>query len=251
MDHITLFIPVSSPALERSEVILSEFGYSVVHRPGHEVTHVLLPVPSFGSDGLIRGGGDLNALLDDLPRDVVIIGGNLDHPVLDRYRHIDLLQDPHYLWENAVITAHCALKYILNTLPVTLPGQQVLIMGWGRIGKSLAPLLRRLGAVVTVSARKPEDRAMIQALGYQAIDCQQPGFSPADYRIIVNTAPAPVLSAQRCRPDCYLLDLASRLGIMGEKVIWARGLPGKDAPESSGELIAKTVRHLFDKEASI
>jgi len=30
-----------------------------------------------------------------------------------------------------------------------------------------------------------------------------------------------------------------------DDVIWARGLPGKEAPESSGELIARTVLRLI------
>ena len=31
-------------------------------------------------------------------------------------------------------------------------------------------------------------------------------------------------------------------------VIWARGLPGKDAPESSGILIAKTIIRLLERK---
>ena len=30
----------------------------------------------------------------------------------------------------------------------------------------------------------------------------------------------------------------------GDDVLWARGLPGKDAPESSGKLIARTILRL-------
>jgi len=37
-------------------------------------------------------------------------------------------------------------------------------------------------------------------------------------------------------------------GIEGSHVIWARGLPGKDTPESSGKLIAKTVIRSLDRK---
>lgn len=251
MEHITICIPVHTPALDRAGAMLTAQSFSIVSEPGPEVTHLLLPVPSFAASGLIRDGGDLNAILERLPRDVVVVGGNLDHPVLQNYRKYDLLEDPDYLWKNAVITAHCALRYILNALPATVQGQPVLILGWGRIGKSLAGLLRSLGADVTVSARKTEDRAMIRAAGYHAVNCQDPGFDPQRYRVIVNTVPAPILDARNCSPGSYLLDLASRQGIAGENVVWARGLPGKDAPESSGNLIAETVHHLISKEASL
>ena len=40
------------------------------------------------------------------------------------------------------------------------------------------------------------------------------------------------------------IDLASEKGLGGEDVIWARGLPGIHAPESSGRLIAETCLRL-------
>jgi dipicolinate synthase subunit A len=68
------------------------------------------------------------------------------------------------------------------------------------------------------------------------------------YRVIFNTVPAPVIDeaeCELCRSDCLKIDLASELGIAGEDVLWARGLPGKDAPESSGRLIALTAARLL------
>jgi hypothetical protein len=51
-----------------------------------------------------------------------------------------------------------------------------------------------------------------------------------------------------CRPDCVKIDLASIQGIYGSDVIHARGLPGKQTPESSGILIANTIIRLLRKE---
>ena len=50
-----------------------------------------------------------------------------------------------------------------------------------------------------------------------------------------------------CFGNALKIDLASKPGIGGSDVIWARGLPGKDAPESSGELIAKTIIRLMEE----
>jgi hypothetical protein len=47
------------------------------------------------------------------------------------------------------------------------------------------------------------------------------------------------------RSDCLKIDLASQIGIEGDDVLWARGLPGKDAPESAGWLIARTIERLL------
>ena len=72
-----------------------------------------------------------------------------------------------------------------------------------------------------------------------------------EYRLIFNTVPAPVLSREQtahCRENCLKIDLASEKGIAGEDVVWARGLPGTDAPESSGKLIAETVLRLMEQK---
>lgn len=44
------------------------------------------------------------------------------------------------------------------------------------------------------------------------------------------------------------IDLASKPGIGGTDVLWARGLPGKFAPESAGKLIAQTILRLLKEE---
>lgn len=216
----------------------------MLSEPSMEVTHLLLPVPSFGPDGSIVGGGSLRTLLTLLPGNVTVIGGNLDCPELVGYRTVDLLQDEGYLAANAKITAYCAIKTALNQLPVILDGCPVLVIGWGRIGKCLSRLLRQMGANVTVCTRKETDRSILSAMGYAAVDFHQVDLTA--YKVIYNTAPTMVFPT--CPGDALKIDLASRLGLGSPDVIWARGLPGKDAPESSGELIAKTLIPILRKE---
>ena len=157
-----------SPAMGYCIRALKYAGITILSEPSMQVTHLLLPVPSFTPDGTIVGGGNLRTLLTLLPRNIIVIGGNLDRPELDDYPTVDLLQDAQYLALNAQITAHCAVKVALQQLPVILDGCEVLVIGWGRIGKCLAQLLQRLGANVTVCARKAADRSMLAALGYRA-----------------------------------------------------------------------------------
>ena len=241
-------IPFNNGALNQAGKFLNQYGITASPLPGTDVTHLLLPIPSFDPSGSIRGGGSIEGLLLQLPQDVCIIGGNLDHPALEGYSTVDLLKDPTYVTQNAAITANCALKYIMNALPVTLAEQSVLVIGGGRIGKCLAKLLRALDARVTILTRKETDRAMFSALGYMAITADA---DISRYRVIVNTAPAQVLTEEQfvtCPSDCLKLDLASIQGIPGQDVIIARGLPGKDAPETSGKLIADSVQRILYKE---
>lgn len=241
----SVILPIgSSTAITFASEVIQQKGFRVVDTPSTHVTHLLLPVPAWESPGVIKGGIPLYPLLQQLPESVTVIGGNLDVPELEKYPKFDLLKNTDYLAENAAITAHCALRLMLPMLPCTAEKLPVLVIGWGRIGKCLAQLLRGIGARVTVAARKQEDRAILRALGYEAVEFP---LDPTPYRVIFNTVPHPVLDAQPCK--ALKIDLASVKGMAGADVIHARGLPGKDAPESSGQLIAKTViQYLSGKE---
>lgn len=223
-----------SPALLHARNYLKSWGYCLTEDI-LSATHLLLPIPSFEGNGNVKGSGPL----PDLPTDLTVIGGNLQS--YDG-RKIDFLQDAYYLEENAAITAHCALKYA-----DILPGTKVLVIGWGRIGKVLAVLLGELGAEVTVAVRKEASFLSVQEGGFRAVYMQD--LRPREFDVVYNTAPASVLFSGECKEDAVLIDLSSWEGIFGKGVIRARGLPGKDAPEESGALIAKTaLRYILGKE---
>lgn len=252
MNGIWIYPAGSSAALQYAGQNLMDRGLSVAYSPSPDITHLLLPVPSFEADGRIRGGGILEHILGKLPESVTVIGGNLNHPALHGYRTLDLMCDPIYVAKNAAITAECAIGTAMQNLPTTLAGCPVLVIGWGRIGKCLAAKLKALGADVTVAARKAPDRALLQALGYLAEDPALLNYGLIRYRVIFNTVPVLILSKERmahCRSDCLKIELASSDGMEAPGVIRAKGLPGKDAPEASGQLIAEAVlRALARKE---
>ena len=240
----TLIYPIgSTEACACAGAYLEQTGFPLTDHPSPEVTHLLLDVPSFASDGSLRGGGSLPAVLERLPAETTIIGGKLNHPALTEHPVLDLLRDEDYLTRNAAITAECALRVADSLLPAVLPDTPALVIGWGRIGKCLAKLLTGLGCPVTVAARKSADRAMLSALGYDAVDISQiPGIL-SGIRLLFNTAPAPILDSGTLAgySRCIKIDLASTPGLEGRDVVRARGLPGQYAPESSGRLIAKTI----------
>lgn len=221
----------SSAALTYAVHNLEKAGCQILLQPDTSVTHLLLPIPSPVAD----------SVLARLPETVTVVGGNLpamDQPV------IDLLQDPVYVSKNANITAHCAVKLAMNKLTCILSDCKTLIVGWGRIGKCLGKLLRDMGVPVTIAARKEADRAMLEALGYST--CSVEDVDPSEFDLIYNTAPEMVFP--ECPGQGLKIDLASKLGLGGSDVLWARGLPGKMAPASSGQLIAETVLRLLEKE---
>ena len=220
MRTITVFPTGEAPAVQFAARELEKQGVKIGSSLSETVTHVLLSVPTKEPE------------LSALPQGVTVIGGNLE----GSFPKIDLLRDEQYLAENAAITADCALRLLAQYLPVAFRDCPILIIGWGRIGKCLAAMLKVLDADVTVAARKPSDLGMLTALGYRTVEIGN--IDPAPYRAILNTAPAPVLSPGG---RGVKIDLASRLGMAGEDVLWARGLPGKMLPEASGALIARSA----------
>ncbi len=254
MKNPLIFTAGYTPAAGYARQHLEALDLAVTNAPTPDVTHLLLDIPSFQTDGALRGGEDLQKLLDVLPSGVTVCGGKLTHPALSGYKTFDLLQDPSYLAENAYITAEAALNVALPRLPCLLRGCGVLVIGWGRIGKCLARLLKSMDASVTVAARKEHDRAILRALGCKALDIPEIAGTLHQYRLIFNTVPQMLLpesSMDGCRKDCVNIDLASQPGMAGPDIITARGLPAIHKSESSGVLIAKTLLRFVGKETGL
>ena len=251
MDQRLLYPIGISDSCHYASRLLEHAGFALTDHPSPDVTHLLLDIPSFDDKGFLRDGSDLKELLRMLPKSIAVIGGNLEQPYLSNYRKTDLLKDPVYLAKNAAITAECALQVCAPHLKSTFADAPVLILGWGRIGKCLARLLRALGCSVTVAARKESDRAMLEVLGYRAVDFSQISQTLRRCTVLFNTVPDLPLHSDL--PDACAnvtaIDLASYPGMQGKQVIPARGLPGKYAPESSGKLIAKTILRIYKEEA--
>lgn len=250
MANILIYPAGTTVACQYAASYLHKQHIPLVDHPTPEVTHLLLDVPSFAPDGSLRGGGAVERLLEMLPTCVTVVGGNLNHPALAEKEAVDLLKNENYLAMNAAITAECALQIAMPRLDTTLADSPALIIGWGRIGKCLARMLRGMGCDVTVAARKESDRAMLLALQYDTVDMAALLGTLPKYRLIFNTAPGPVLSAKQLEKtkNCVKIDLASRRGLECEDVLWARGLPGIYAPESSGRLIAQSLIHYIKEE---
>lgn len=254
MNGIRLYCAGNTAALTFARQNLLQQGFAFSEQPAPDVTHLLLPVPSFEADGRIRGGGIPAHILADLPEDITVVGGNIRSLSVHGYNTVDLLQDAQYVAENAAITADCAIRVAREQMGVVWQKCPVLVIGWGRIGKCLADQLKALGADVTVAARKESDLAILQALGYN-VQNSLVLSSLGRYQVIYNTVPAVVLSKEQCKacdPGAIKIELASKPGIEDPGVISALGLPAKYAPETSGKLIADTfVRLLQRKEQKL
>lgn len=163
-----------------------------------------------------------------------------------------LADDAALAYLNGVPTAEGAIALAMEQTVETLSGADVAVLGFGRTGRVLAAMLRGMGSRVTVAARRPEDRAAAQALGYRPTDF--PGLARAleGALAVFNTVPAPVLGADALaalRPGGIVIDVASAPGgtdfvaarQLGVRALLAPGLPGKRAPRTAGENQARVI----------
>jgi len=164
-------------------------------------------------------------------------------PDFEKLSVFDYSMQEVFLIRNAQATAEAIVMLAIEHIPILLCGSNILITGCGRIGKFTGMMLSNLGANVYAATRNPENAAVMSAVGAKTLDYNHINEIISDIDLIINTAPAYVLYSRE-REASVKIDLASIRGIAGDDVIWARGLPGKYAPERSGKLIADTVLRL-------
>lgn len=160
-----------------------------------------------------------------------------------------------YALLNAVPTAEGAIKIAIENTPYTLWKSRVLVIGYGRVGKILSDRLKNMGCDVTVSARKPADFAMLDALGFKTTHTAHLNDKPLEYDIVFNTVDVKVIDDKTFKnsPARLIVDLSSSGGFNpiaaeenGIKAIKAPGLPGKVAPETAADILCGTITHIIN-----
>ncbi len=191
----------------------------------------------------------------------VLIAGGISPEVYemanDEYIEIiDIMKREELAVLNTIATAEGTIQIAIENTNKIIHGSNVLILGFGRIGKVLARKLAGLSVKVTCAARKDEDLAWIQAYGHKATNINNLGENLKEYDIIINTIPHMILTEQKLKnvkKECLLIDLASNPGgidkkaikDMNLKLIWALSLPGKVAPTTSAEFIKETIYNIL------
>lgn len=228
---------------------------------------VILPLPAEGKNG------DLNApysskqhviseLLAALAPNSLVCGGKLS-PALralaqkNSLRLHDYMTVPQFVVGNAAVTAEGAVSLLANNIASTVFDTNVLVVGYGRIGRLLAHKLRGLDAKTFVISKNSESRALAEGMGLYALSPSDTAVYSA-FDAVINTAPAQVIpSLEGFKKSCLLLELASAPGGFdrnelersGLRCINAAGLPGRYAPKSAARLVFDAVQGILKEEA--
>lgn len=226
---------------------------------------VVGPIP-FSSNGntLNMPFSDKDVTIRELMHNInakVLIAGGISPQVYemanDEYIEIiDIMKREELAVLNTIATAEGTIQVAIENTNKILHGSNVLILGFGRIGKVLARKLAGLSAIVTCAARKDEDFAWIEAYGHKSTNINNLGENLKQYDIIINTVPHIVLTEEKLKfvkDKVLLIDLASNPGGIDKKAVkdrnlkfvWALSLPGKVAPTTSAEFIKNTIYNIL------
>ena len=246
---------------ENSNIVMCEKLLDVVKN-----TEVIIgPIP-FSSNGntINMPFSDKEITIREMMHNInakVLIAGSILPEVYemanDEYIEIiDIMKREELAVLNTIATAEGTIQVAIENTNRILHGSEVLILGFGRIGKVLARKLAGLSVKVTCAARKDEDLAWIRAYGHIGTNINTIGENLSEFDVIINTVPHLILTEDRIKyvkEDCLLVDLASNPGGIDKKaaknknlqLVWALALPGKVAPVTTAEFIKDTVYNIL------
>ena len=248
-----------------------------IHTDGNEVIRLesldameekadVLVLPIMKQDGLkIACADGKNVYCTELPKHLekgaLVVGGRLSILQIEYFSALgfdvaDYFKREELVIKNCIPTAEGALQIAMQETGACIFGSNVLVIGYGRVGKATAKLFKAVGANTAVAARRLSSIAEAENYGMRSFDINEmyghiPGFS-----VIINTVPAMVLDngmLEAVAKNAVIIDLASKPGgvdfeaanQLNRRVVWALSLPGRVAPITSGEIIADAVRNII------
>ena len=206
----------------------------------------------------------LTELINKTSENTLILGGKIPPSFRrlaeeKRIRVRDYYESEEFQIKNAVPTAEGAIAVAMEALPITLAESNCAIVGYGRIGRTLASRLLGLSKNVTCVARSTKDLSWACCDGCKTVKLEKYKESPSEFDVIFNTVPHLIFDSELLRKThkkTLLIELASMNGgidtktadELGIKVIKAMSLPGKCSPESAGRIIYDSVKTILIEE---
>lgn len=256
----------------KEKVAYGAFSVNTVEEACKGVEVLILPLPGTDSEGVIRAVYAEQELrlsekaIDSIAKNALVIIGSARNYLKDwadkkNFKLLEVVELDEIAILNAIPTAEGAIQIAMEETAITIHGSKTCVIGFGRVGITLARTLKALGSDVTVVARNEGQLAR----AYEML-CNRASFSDLheimnSIDIVFNTVPSMVLNKdilQYANPKTIIIDLASQAGgtdfeaanAYGIKAILAPGLPGKIAPVSAGKILADVIPRLIIKELS-
>lgn len=227
---------------------------------------ILLPINGIHESGFVSSYKpdqtiNFGSFMPSLVKGTSIITGSIPTQWLQKANNLQLkvfqyADDDEIAILNSIPTAEGALQIAMEQLPITIHGSKVIIIGFGRVGETVAHLFKALGAKTIVAARRTSPLARAWEQGHEKININCLPDIVGDADIVINTVPVLIMNEtllRRVSSGALMIDLASPpYGIDFEaarqlniKAILAPGLPGKVAPRTAGLILSSTIPKLI------
>ncbi|MCL2631010.1 MAG: hypothetical protein FWD49_05765 [Firmicutes bacterium] len=166
--------------------------------------------------------------------------------------HTNYFDNEEFVYKNAYLTAEGTLAHIITNTDSSIVGLKTLILGYGKVGKALAKVLKDNYAFVAVANRigaKLDEAVLFADKTFKLSELKS---EIGNYAVVVNTIPHLVLTKdllKQLNSECFVIDLASLPGgvdtnavkELNIKLLHALGIPGKVAPKSASEYIKAVI----------
>ncbi|MFV8827201.1 dipicolinic acid synthetase subunit A [Alkalihalobacterium sp. APHAB7] len=231
------------------------------------VDAILLPVSGTGQQGEVEtifsneGIKLTKEILKKTPDHCVVYTGitndYLNQTVKAANRKlVKLLERDDIAIYNSIPTVEGTIMMAIQHTDITIHSSKVVVIGFGRVGMSVARTFAALGADVKVGARNSSHIARITEMGLQPFHTSKLIDQVSNVDICINTIPTLIVSADviaQMPTNSLIIDLASKPGgtdfryaeKRGIKALLAPGLPGIVAPKTAGQILANVLATLL------
>lgn len=229
---------------------------------------LVLPIVGTGEQGQITSAFTSKQLvlkedhIASLPANCMVFSG-IARPYLKqlcekhRVQLFELLSRNDVAIYNSIPTVEGALMMAIQHTDITIHNSTTIVLGFGRVGLSLARVLYAIGAKIRVGVRRTDDMARAFEMGLESFLMEGLVTEVNNADLIFNTVPALVIDAailKNMPHDVVIIDLASKPGGVdyayaekrGIKAILAPSLPGIVAPRTAGSILANAMIQIIN-----
>lgn len=166
--------------------------------------------------------------------------------------HLDYMDDEAFVVKNAHLTAEGALSFLIQNCDISLRHMHALVLGYGRVAKSMAKVLKDNYSQVDIATDNKLERNIAVAFEDNTFSLSGYHHKLPEYNAIINTVPKIILQGEILKlidKKCFILDLASLPGgldfkeaeDLGLKFMHALGVPGRIAPKTAGLYLKDSI----------
>ena len=188
-----------------------------------------------------------------LPFSCIIFASHQREDVMESLKQCifcDYADDEEYAMQGAMLTAENFLPIMIENTSQSIYDEKILIIGGGRIAKSLWSLFSKMGVTFSATMRnvKQLSDSMLFTSSYFPLDDLRDKLS--NYSIVINTVPATLFDSNSTfSAGCVLFELSSIPCVSGSRVgvVPCRALPSKFAPITAGKLLFNSIEKRIKK----